>query len=92
MKSFSSNRELYEYMQWLASALQSRGAPDLAARVMSACRTAIGLSTEFLGESKLALKEVIESESSPLSQAERKDLLSAMSQIDVALSSRRKAD
>ncbi len=88
MKSFASNRELYDYMQWLASTLQSRGAPDLAARVVSACNTAIGLSTEFLGESKFALKEVIESKTSPLSQTERNDLLSAMSQVDVALNSR----
>jgi hypothetical protein len=89
MKPFASNNELYEYMQWLASTLQARGASDLATRVMSACHTAIGLSTEFLGESKLALKEVIESESSPLSEAEQKDLLSAMSQVDVALRRRR---
>jgi hypothetical protein len=85
MKAFASNRELYEYMRRLASTLQSRGAAVLAARVISASNTAIGLSTEFLGESRLALKEVIESTVCPLSQPERNDLLGAISQLDLAL-------
>jgi hypothetical protein len=89
MKRLSSNKDLYDYLIDLAERLRTRGADSLAAIVLSASRQAAGLSTEFLGESQIALKEVLDSEVA-LDENERADLLGVLEQLSTALDGRRK--
>jgi hypothetical protein len=71
----SSNRELYEYLLLLALRLESRGAEVLSKSVSAAARTANTFpATEFLGESRIALRRVLAEENGMLSQVELVDL------------------
>jgi hypothetical protein len=89
MKRLESNAELYRYLLVLASQLRSQGATDLATLVESASRQASGMSTEFLGESRIALRRVLETKQGILTEAERKDLSDVLRQLDDALDHRR---
>ncbi|MGO8796658.1 MAG: hypothetical protein ACLQLC_17685 [Candidatus Sulfotelmatobacter sp.] len=85
----SSNRELYEYLLLLASQLERRGAEVLSKDVNAAARTANAFpATEFLGESRIALRRVLTEESGILSQVERADLLDVLKQLDAAFDRR----
>jgi hypothetical protein len=85
MKTLASNGELYEYLLGLAKTLQERQAQKLAEAVAHASRTAVGNSTEFLGESRIALRRVIKEERRLLTAQERADAKNVLSQIDGAL-------
>jgi hypothetical protein len=84
----SSNQELYEYLQRLVSELKNVGASKLADTVSFAIDQASGMSTEFLGESRLALRQVLNQENWPLTQGERADLESVVEQPNEALDRR----
>ena len=59
----SNNGELYEYLMLLGSELKSRGSEMLSKDVVAASRTAWTIPiTEFLGESRIALRRVLEEE------------------------------
>jgi hypothetical protein len=58
--TLASNRDLYDYMTRLSSGLKQRGAAALSEAVDLARRYASGSSsTEFLGESRIALTRVM---------------------------------
>lgn len=76
---FSSNADLYSYLARLRQSLADRGAIDLAKTVDRALRFASGMSAEFLGESRIALRMVSEAKNNALNQSEREVLSQAIS-------------
>jgi hypothetical protein len=91
MKTLSNNRELYDYLLFLSSAFKERGAVALSKAVTFAIGQAAAMSTEFLGESRIALRQVLKDENGVLTQQERDDLLQVVKQLDDALDGRRQA-
>jgi hypothetical protein len=81
---FSSNADLYSYLERLGQTLASQGANDLAAVVRRALRFAVGMTTEFLGESRAALRVVSQAKNNPLGQLDRQRLAKALSELDSA--------
>jgi hypothetical protein len=88
MKKFANNQELSEYLVSLSSDLKGRGAEQLSKVVDFARGQAVGMSTEFLGESRVALRRVLEEENGILKDQERDKLLDALRQLDEALDRR----
>jgi hypothetical protein len=88
MEPFANNKELYEYLVHLASELGRRGSPALSALVTSASRHLVDMSTEFLGESRIALQKVSQGEKGILTADERADLMDVLRQLDTALDKR----
>jgi hypothetical protein len=85
----SNHRELYEYLVLLASDLKSRGSETLSKDVAAASRTASTIpQTEFLGESRIALRRVLAEENGILNQTERDDLQDVLRQLDAAFARR----
>jgi len=89
MKALNSNSELFQYLNSLISQLRKRGAADLADSVEFASRQASGMSTEFLGESRLALRQLLDREQGVLTETERKEVYDVLKQLDEALDRRR---
>jgi hypothetical protein len=82
-----SNQELYDYLLRLADVLVERGSHELANRVRgAAAQQASGMSTEFLGESRIVLQQTLAAEASALNPHERKYLVAAVVQLDQTLS------
>jgi hypothetical protein len=88
MKILASNRDLYDYLVLLASKLGERGFVELSRHVRSASRQAAATSTEFLGESRIALRKVLEDERVTVTEDERDRLRSVLAQLDEALDRR----
>lgn len=88
MKTLANNRELYEYLVFLASELKRRGADSLSRDVIFAIGQASGLSTEFLGEPRLALRRVSNQENGVLTDEQSSDLLDVLRQLDEAFDKR----
>jgi hypothetical protein len=88
MKTLSSNSELYEYLLALEANLRARGSTDLANAVAGAGRQASAISTEFLGESRIALRRVSSLGRITLTGQERADLDDVLKQLDAALDRR----
>ena len=84
-KPLSSNKELYDYLVSLGNLLAERGSLQLAESVRLAARTGTGLSTEFIGESRIALQGVLDAEQGLLQAVERHELQSILAQVDFAL-------
>jgi hypothetical protein len=85
MKALSNNRDLYEYLLFLASVLEQRGATALSEIVQFASRLASTFpATEFLGESRIALRRVLGEENGILNDQERTDLCDVLKQLDSA--------
>jgi hypothetical protein len=84
----SSNQELYDYLHRLISTLKKAGANKLADLVSFAADQASGMSAEFLGESRVALRQVLNQENGALIQDERADLQSVVEQLNEALDQR----
>jgi hypothetical protein len=85
MKKLSSNTDLYNYLFSLGDLLADRGSPQLAEAVRFAARQGTGLSTEFLGESRIALRRVRDTESGALQMHELDELLGIINQVDASL-------
>ena len=85
MKKLSSNTDLYNYLLALGDLLAGRGVPQLAETVRFAARQGTGLSTEFLGESGIALRRVLDAEGGALEMHERDELRGVISQVETAL-------
>lgn len=89
MKALSNNRDLYEYLLFLASVLQQRGSATLSEIVQFASRQASTFpATEFLGESRIALRRVLDEENGILNDQERTDLRDVLKQLDRAFKRR----
>ncbi len=88
MKALSSNSDLYEYLHQLEANLRKHGATDLADAVGFAGRQASSTSTEFLGESRIALRRVSSRGRIALTGLERSELDDVLRQLDAALDRR----
>jgi hypothetical protein len=89
MKALSNNRELYEYLLFLDSVLKQRGATALSEIVQFAIGQASTFpATEFLGESRIALRRVLDEENGILNDQERTDLRDVLKQLDSAFKKR----
>lgn len=88
MKTLANNRELYDYLVALASELKQRGVASLSEAVDIASGQASSSSTEFLGESRIALRRVAAEEQGVLSDQQRSDLMDVLKQIDSAFHNR----
>lgn len=80
MKTFSNNQELREYLTHLSAELEKRRRHDLSEAVLSASKQL--MPTEFLGESRIALRHVLDAEGGVLSILERRELSNALKQLD----------
>ena len=90
MKRLSNNADLYQYLQSLGRTLEERHASELSEAVAHASQTAAGnISTEFLGESRIVLRRLINEEHGILTNQERDDAKDVLSQIDGAFDRRR---
>jgi hypothetical protein len=83
----SSNRQLRDYLVSLSAELKSCGADELSAVAAAAAHHAWGLSTEFLGESRIALRRILR-EGRVLSEKEHTELVDVLKQIDAAFDKR----
>jgi hypothetical protein len=88
MKLLASNAALYQYLVELGESLRKLGSPELADIVTSASNQASALSTEFLGESRIALRRVWSRGAAILSDQAYADLLDVLKQLDTALDKR----
>jgi hypothetical protein len=85
MRKLENNTDLYEYLRSLADLLKGRSAAPLVEYLDTAARQATSLSTEFLGESQIALKKVLDTENGALTNTEREELRSVIKQIEFAV-------
>ena len=85
MRFLRNNQQLFDYLINLNLELKKRGLLELSEVVNLAIGTASSISTEFLGESRIALGEVLRKGSGALTEQERSDLESVLQQLDVAL-------
>lgn len=84
----SSNRDLYDYLQFLSSILERQGAISLNSAITFALAQASSSSTEFIGESRIALQRMANEAKQILSDQEFDDLLGVLKQLDKALDKR----
>ena len=83
MKQLSTNRELYEYLLFLATELKKRKLDKLSKAVtLASHHAASNISTEFLGESRITLRRVFNEEGGVLTVQERADLSDVLTQLD----------
>ena len=84
----TSNKELYDYLLTFSSTLKSRKRERLSQLLTSASGHAAGMSTEFLGESRIALREVSREQDSALTREEQGQVLEVPAQLDATLDRR----
>ncbi len=78
------NQHLCDYLVALSTILNSRGAVELSQEVLAASRVVATIPvTEFLGESRIALRRV-ENEQTVLTDEEYSDLRDVIRQLDEA--------
>jgi hypothetical protein len=84
MKRLSNNTQLGQYLQSLWKTLEERHAKELSEAVAHASRMSPYMGTEFLGESRIALRRLIREEHGVLTSQELDDVRDVLSQIDGA--------
>jgi len=77
-----SSELLYQYLVTVAEKLESRGANDLANKIIFASKFASGSTSELFGEAKLALVNLMNKHNNVLSQEEVAEVNKIISQID----------
>ena len=83
-----NNQQLYDYLVALGAKLNAREAVHLSRVVLAASRTVATIpGTEFLGESRIALRRV-ETAQTGLTEDERLELRDIVRQLDEAFSRR----
>ena len=85
MAGLASNSDVYNYLSSLAKLLEGTSAAPLAAHLYTARDQAAGLSTEFLGESLIALRKVLTAENGVLKSSEREELERVVIQVEFAI-------
>jgi hypothetical protein len=88
MKPLANNKELYDYLVALSTKLRACGAESLADMVYTASRQAAGLSADFLGESRIALRKVTDADELALGDADREEVADVLRQLSSALDRR----
>jgi hypothetical protein len=81
----SSNQELYDYLLSLASRLSDRGAIELSKTVRSASKQAASMPAEFLGESRIALRQLLSTGNNVLDASEQADIEDVLRQLTAAI-------
>ena len=89
MMALSRNAELYQYLLRLSATLEERDAKQLGEAVVHASKCSAGMSTEFLGESRIALRQVLKKGAGVLTTQERDEVKDVLRQLDKALDERR---
>ncbi len=69
MKRLSNNTELCQYLQFLWKTLEERHAKELSEAVAHASRMSPYMTTEFLGESRIALRKLTKEEHGVLTRS-----------------------
>jgi hypothetical protein len=83
-----NNEQLYDYLVAMSATLKNRGAAELSRGVVAASKIVATIPvTEFLGESRIALRKV-ENEETVLTDEERSDLRDVLRQLDEAFTRR----
>jgi hypothetical protein len=88
MNTLINNQQLYDYLTALSSSLKKCGLEELSEELVFASRQATTTSTEFLGESRIVLKRVLQEGGNTLSELERDELCDVLKQLDKALDRR----
>lgn len=88
MKILFNNQQLHDYLLSLSAELGKRGLKELSDSLLFASRQASGISTEFLGESRIALRQVLQQGGGALTNQEREDIQNILAQLDTALDHR----
>ena len=81
----ANNQELYNYLVRLAQYLKERDAIQLSDVVTRASRQASSLSSDFLGESRIALRRVLSEGTDVLEASERVDVDDVLRQLTAAI-------
>jgi hypothetical protein len=87
----ADNKQLYEYLLFLSAELKSRGSNEMSELLTDASHHVAGMSTEFLGESRIALRRVSREAGSRLTEREHSDLVDVLTQLNAALDQRVKS-
>ena len=83
-----NSRQLYDYLAAIGATLDTRGAVELSRIVLAASLMAWSIpDTEFLGESRIALRRV-ENEQAVLTESERLELLDVLHELDESFNRR----
>jgi hypothetical protein len=83
-----NNQHLYDYLVSISTILNSRGAVELSQEVLAASRVVATIPvTEFLGESRIALRRV-QNVQTVLTDEECSDLRDVIRQLDEAFTLR----
>ena len=85
----ANNRELYDYLILLRDKLRERGAAQLSSDIDRASKHVAGMSTEFIGESRHALRSVHQRCESVLQPGERDELEDVLHQLERAVERRK---
>jgi len=88
MKLLSNNQQLYDYLVCLSAERKNRGAGELSEEILFASRHASGMSTEFLGESRISLRRVLQYGRDILTDREQDEIQDVLRQLDRALDKR----
>ena len=81
----NSNQDLYDYLTRLAEELRGRKATVLGDVLLHASAQAASSSTEFLGESRIALRRLLRDAEGVLSKSEQADVEDILKQLTAAL-------
>ncbi len=81
----ASNAELHRYLLQTAELVSRLGLTDQANKLRRAAAHGTGLSTEFLGESTIALKEVLRVSGNLMDAVDRDRLVAILEQLETAL-------
>lgn len=82
MKRPSNNTQLSQHLQFLTKTLEERHAKELSEAVAHVGRMSPVMSTEFLGESRIALTQLLRKERGILTDQERDEVQEVLSEID----------
>jgi hypothetical protein len=88
VKRISSHHDLHEYMTSLSAALKERGLRDMSDTIDFAVAQASMVTTEFPGESRIALRHILKVENGTLTGEERVTMADVLRQIDEWFDSR----
>ena len=88
MPQLENNQELYDYLISLAASLRERGAESMAVIITAASKHAAGLSTEFLGESRIALRKLVDLDPAVLGEQGKSEVADVLKQLNAALDRR----
>jgi hypothetical protein len=82
--NISTNEDLYKYLIHLSHTLDSKGRQDIADEIRFASRFITGSPSEFLHESQVVLKKLLDTSISLLQNEQKEEVKRVIEQIDVS--------